>query len=82
MNSICGKCGGFRWELSEEAPNKSNFKVWFIRCATCRVPIGIADYYDTYSKLEKIDKSIKVLGDSVTQMLQVIHENVRRLFQK
>jgi hypothetical protein len=82
MNSICGNCGGFRWELSEEAPDKSRFNIWFIRCAACKVPVGVADYYDTHSELAKIEKNIKILGDSVTQILQVVHENIRRLFQK
>ena len=82
MLSKCGSCGGFRWELSEESPDFSNYKVFFIRCAISKVPIGVADYYDTYSKLEKIEKSVVILGNSLSQTLGVINENVRRLFQK
>lgn len=82
MHSKCGSCGGFIWEVAEEAPRDSAFKVFFVRCFSCKVPIGVMDYYDTHTKLDKMEKSILALGNSTTQMLKVVDENVRRLFQK
>lgn len=79
LMSKCGHCGGFRWELHEESPTGSIFKVNFIRCAACKVPIGVTDYYDTHSKVDRVEKLVKTLGDSVTGMLQVIDTNIRRL---
>ena len=82
MMSKCGQCGGFSWELSEEAPTGSNYKVYFVRCTMCKVPIGVMDFYHTHTKLDKIDKSIIALGNLMTNTLQTIDENVRRLFRK
>ena len=82
MMSKCGSCGTFTWEISEEEPRHARFKMYFIRCAMCKVPIGVADYTHVPSDIAKVEKSLTTLGNSVTQMLQVIDENVRRLFQK
>lgn len=82
MMSKCGHCGGFSWEISEEEPQYAKFKMWFIRCSMCKVPIGVADYTHVPSDVARVEESVKKLGNSVTSMLQVIDENVRRLFQK
>lgn len=70
------------WELSEESPNTSNYKFFFVRCMLCKVPIGVVDYYDTHTKLDRIEKTLLTLGNSLTGTLQVIGENIRRLFLK
>ena len=70
------------WELSEESPSGSNFKVFFVRCMLCKVPVGVVDYFDVHTKVDRVEKLTKVLGDSITGMLGQIDENVRRLFHK
>lgn len=82
MHSVCGKCGTFTWELSEEAPNLSNWKLFFVRCAMCKVPIGVLEYNNAGAKLDKVEKTVTVLGDSLTRMFQVIDANIRQLFRK
>lgn len=82
MHSKCGFCGGLQWEIDEESPDNSAYKVFFVRCKSCKVPIGVMDYYDTHSKLEKIENTVKVLGNSVTGALGVIDANVRKLLHK
>ena len=85
MLSKCGSCGGFMWEVSEEEPNGAAFKKNFIRCVTCKVPIAALDYFDTFSELKKIEKSITNLNNSVSEAsnaIAIINENLRRLFQR
>lgn len=82
MMSKCGHCGGFTWELHEESPNGAAFKVNFIRCAMCKVPVGVMDYFDIHTKVDRVERLTKGLGDSLTGMLTVIDGNIRRLFQK
>lgn len=82
MRSKCGHCGGFMWELSEESPTHSNYKLFFVRCSLCKVPVGVVDYYDTYSKLVTIEKTVKTLGDAIINMLTIIDANIRKLFLK
>lgn len=56
MKSVCPHCKGIFWELYTESPYDSTVKVNFIRCKTCKAPIGVIDFYDIHSKLEKIEK--------------------------
>lgn len=82
MISICPHCKGSFWELETEEPRKSAFKINFIRCASCKAPVGTMEYFNLYSMLEKLEKDIKKLDSSTTSQLAVIDENVRRLFRK
>jgi len=75
MKSICPHCKGMFWEVETDEPRNSAFKVNFIRCAGCKAPIGVKDFFDTHSKLVEMEKSIKDL----TGLLHQIDENVRRL---
>ena len=59
MISKCGSCGGARFELKENSPSKSNFKINFVQCVSCGVPVGVIDYYDVHSKLNEIAQKIE-----------------------
>lgn len=80
--SICPHCKSTFWELETEEPRNSAFKVNFIRCASCKAPIGTMEYFSIHSKLEKMEKDMTKFEHSITNQLQVIDENVRRLFRK
>jgi len=83
--SKCGYCGGFTWELYTESPNDSAFKINFIRCSHCKVPIGTMEFFNLHSTIEILQKKIEViesLEQTNTHTLEVINENIRRLFHK
>lgn len=82
MNSVCPHCKGIFWELHTEEPQHCNFKVNFIRCSKCKAPVGVMDFFDTHTKLEKIEKLVGAMGTTVTSALNVIDQNIRRLFLK
>lgn len=85
MLSKCPHCKSTLWELQTEEPRGSAFKINFIRCFSCKAPVGTMEYYNLHSTLEKIEKEVKYLKSSIsntTNMIQVIDENVRRLFNK
>lgn len=85
MRSICPHCKSIIWELVTESPNGSTVKINFIRCMTCKAPIGVIPFFDLYAKLELMDKEIKALKSSnstIASVLQVIDQNIRKLFQK
>jgi hypothetical protein len=44
--STCLKCGGHLFETVESEPMGSNFKLWFVQCATCGGVVGVTDYYN------------------------------------
>jgi len=82
MLSKCPHCSGMFWEIETEEPRNSAFKVNFIRCASCKAPVGTMEYFNIYSMLEKLEKDIKKLESSVNGQLQTIDYNVRLLAQK
>lgn len=58
--SSCPKCGGHSFELKENAPMGSNFKVNFIQCAalTCGTVLGVMEYHNTAALLQKQNQQI------------------------
>lgn len=73
MLSICGKCGGHRFELSEQSPSGSNFKLQFVQCAACGVPIGAMEYFSAGAKLTNLENeaaSMKAQLIDVQNMLR------------
>lgn len=80
MLSKCGSCGGTIWELSEEEPRNSKYKMWFVRCFACKVPIEATDYIYVPNQVDELQRRLKSLEDSTNRYLGTIDENVRRLF--
>lgn len=58
--SSCPKCGNHSFELKENFPDGSKFKVNFIQCRSCGTVVGLTDYYNVPSLLEKIAEKIGV----------------------
>lgn len=57
--SKCPKCESPRFELKEAGNiSGSNLKMYFIQCSSCGSVVGVVDYYDTASLLEKIAKKM------------------------
>lgn len=85
MMSKCPHCGSFSWELHTESPIGSNFKINFVRCSICKVPVGTMEFFNLHSSIEVLQKKIDVLERTVSTLahsVAVVDENVRRLFHK
>lgn len=68
MISTCGKCGGHHFELSVVSPTGSKFKKYFIQCASCGVPVGVTDYFDSSSQHDRILEQVKILRAEIDQL--------------
>ena len=85
MMSKCAHCGSFSWELHTESPIGSNFKINFVRCNICKIPVGTMEFFNLHSSIEVLQKKVEVLEQtmsSTSHVLTIINENVRRLFNK
>lgn len=83
--SKCAHCGSFSWELHTESPIGSNFKINFVRCNICKIPVGTMEFFNLHSSIEVLQKKVETLEQtmsSTSHTLAVISENVRRLFNK
>ncbi len=62
--SKCPKCENRSFETVLETPNKSNFKLQFIRCVSCKTVIGVSDYYNLGALIYKFAKKMNINLDS------------------
>ena len=64
--SKCGSCGSSSFELVDQDRIKnSNFKLTFVQCSSCGVPVGVMDYYNIGNKLEGLEKRIKNIESTI-----------------
>lgn len=52
--SSCPKCQNHSFELKANEPQGSKFKIMFIQCTSCGTVVGVTDFYNIPSLLEKI----------------------------
>lgn len=77
MRSTCIKCGVSNFELVENSPRNSRYKMSFIQCAKCGGVIGVAPYEHTNTLLHNLKKDIDRLATQ--NDINVINENLRNL---
>lgn len=56
--SKCPKCEKHFFEMVEETPSKSKFKLQFIRCFSCKTVIGVMDYFNIGASLDVIQTKL------------------------
>ncbi|MDH0032043.1 MULTISPECIES: hypothetical protein [unclassified Acinetobacter] len=64
--SKCGSCGSSTFELVEQDRiRNSNFKLTFVQCSSCGVPIGVMDYYNIGDRLNDLEKRLKNIESTI-----------------
>lgn len=56
--SKCPKCDSTCFEMRENAPSGSKYKLMFVQCAYCGAVVGVTDYFNIPSLLEKIARHL------------------------
>ena len=74
--SKCVKCDNTSFEMVENAPSGSRFKVMFIQCNRCGCVIGVTDYNNTSSELADITKKLNEFSTKMNQHLTSLDLNV------
>ncbi len=76
------KCDGHLFELSAQSPSGSNFKLWFVQCSKCGVPVGAMEYFSSGAKLENLEKEavqVKAQLSNIEYTLTNIQNSLRGL---
>lgn len=60
FQSICPKCGKSSFEMAETPVTGSEFRLEFVRCASCGCVVGVTDYLNTPSLICKLAKRLNV----------------------
>lgn len=58
--SKCPKCDNYQFEMVENTPKKSNFKIMLIQCSSCGCVVGTAPYYNTANLIHKLAAKLKI----------------------
>ena len=83
--SKCPKCDNTFFELVENSPAKSNFKLMFVQCSKCGAVVGVMDYYNIGSVIKKVEEKIDRLErnssntSSINNSLSTINHNIETL---
>lgn len=81
--SKCPKCENGFFEVSENSPSKSNFKLMFVQCSKCGTVVGAMDYWNIGTLLKDLEKKVGFGSSSstVNNNLDIINSNIAKLFQ-
>lgn len=56
----CPKCENTSFELVEDTPRESSFKMMFVRCCSCNTAVGIVDYYNAGYLVKQLAEKLNV----------------------
>ncbi|MDP2720834.1 MAG: hypothetical protein Q8O75_02740, partial [bacterium] len=79
--SKCAKCNSTSFKIQEKEPTGSRFKLLFVQCSMCGVPIGVVEYHNTGSLIQNLEKKINQLESSISDVQHNIHA-ITRLLRK
>ena len=58
--STCVKCGSHSFEMRENEPRDSNYKIMFIQCTSCGSVVGVMDYYNIGNLVKSIANKLGI----------------------
>lgn len=77
LGSKCGSCGHGQFEIKENSPRGSRYKLMLIQCASCGVPVAAQDYYNTGAQLTQQQQKI----DQIAHQVNVLEGSLYRIEQ-
>jgi hypothetical protein len=66
--SKCGHCNGASFETKEARIKGSNFKLFFVQCASCGVPIAVLEAGNSTQGFLDVEKEIRLLKEQIAQL--------------
>ena len=75
--SKCGKCNGMSFKIVEQSPLGSAFKLMFVQCSSCNVPIGAMEYFNSGAKVEEQTKELKKDLSVISKQISSLEQSLR-----
>lgn len=66
--SKCGSCGNYSFKVQQVEPQGSAFKLYFVECSSCGVPVGVTEYHNTGALITKLEEKIDGLSSEIEQI--------------
>jgi transcription initiation factor IIE alpha subunit len=80
--SSCPKCNNSFFEIVENTPARSNFKLQFVQCSSCGAVVGVMEYFNTGAKIAEVLKEIETLKSNDRMMNDTLSRIVYALNNK
>ncbi len=78
--SKCPKCSSTYFQLSENLPSGSNYKLQFVQCSACGSVVGVLEYFNNGVLLQEIKKKVEDFrckaSSNTDNNLQLINNNL------
>jgi hypothetical protein len=58
--SRCIKCDNSSFEIVENTPHRSVFKLMFVQCTSCGGVVGVLDFYNIGERLTELARKLGV----------------------
>ena len=83
--SKCPKCDNTYFEMIENSPNKSKYKLLFVQCSKCGSVVGTMEYFNIGAKISELEKKIDSISlnssaSSINNNLNIVNQNISNLF--
>lgn len=83
-NSKCPKCDNAHFEVAENSPSKSKYKLMFIQCSKCGSVVGTMDYWNIGILLKELEGKVGLgsYTSAITKNFAIINQNIATLFEQ
>lgn len=70
-SSTCGKCGAHAFEVVGFTPVGEGFKMAFVQCSSCGVPVGVVDLIGR-AQIEAVAMQIRGIDERLTRIAKAL----------
>ena len=60
--SKCGKCGNGSFELVEPTVRGAAYRLYFVQCSSCGVPVAVQEFNNITAMLSKQNQALKEIA--------------------
>jgi predicted nucleic-acid-binding Zn-ribbon protein len=66
--SKCGHCDCTSFETKEASVKGANFKLFFVQCASCGVPVAVLEAGNSTQGFLDMEKEIRLLKEQIARL--------------
>lgn len=61
--SACPKCENYAFELEENTPAGSRYRLLFVQCAACGTVVGVLDFFNIGDVLKHVERMVEGIAN-------------------
>jgi hypothetical protein len=68
----CSKCGNSYFELADQVPSGSNYKLKFVQCSSCNATAGVMDFYNLGQMLKEQQELLEEINSRLSSLEETV----------